>query len=75
MVARVMVELDTAEGLPFETEVTWGVKVFRKKLDYLHIPFRCFYCINMGHVKGHCPYMILVTQPTRSEVLVDSPSL
>ena len=42
-VAKVMVEQDIAKGLPAEIDVISGTKFFFQKLDYSHIPFRCFY--------------------------------
>ena len=69
-----MVELDIFEGLLTEMEVIWGVRVLRQKLDYLHIPLKYFYHRNTSHVKAHCPYLLMGSQPALSKELVASPT-
>lgn len=53
--AKVMVELDTRGGLPGEIEIAWGQKVWKQTLDYFKIPFRCYSCKQLGHVRATCP--------------------
>lgn len=53
-VAKVMVEMDMRPGLPAEVEVVWGSRVWRQRLDFYKIPFRCFACRKIGHVQANC---------------------
>lgn len=42
--AEVMIELDVSCGLLAEVDLVLDRRVFRQKIDYLHILFRCDYC-------------------------------
>jgi hypothetical protein len=53
-VARVLVELDIHDGLLESIDIEWRGYLTRKNLDYLGIPFRCTYCRQTGHLRGHC---------------------
>lgn len=53
--AKVMVEIDTKDGLPAEVFISWGSRTWNQTLDFYKIPFRCFFCHEIGHVKAVCP--------------------
>jgi hypothetical protein len=48
-VARVMVEIDIHDGLLECLDIDWRGKIYRQRLDYLGIPFRCAICKKTGH--------------------------
>ena len=73
MVASIMVELNISKGLPTKIKVIWGNRVILQKMNYLHIPFRCFYWRETGHVKARCPFLLTGAKPSRSKDLEDSP--
>lgn len=54
--AKVMVEIDLKGGLPTEVVIAWGARVWNQTLDFFMIPFRCFLCRKIGHVRASCPY-------------------
>lgn len=53
--ARVLVHLDTRDGLEEKITLQWG-KYYRSQiLDYEGVPFRCNRCHQVGHLFKDCP--------------------
>ena len=49
-----MVELDISKGLLPEIDLLYGDPVITQRLDYLHMPFRCNYSHETGHLRNSC---------------------
>lgn len=52
--ARVLVDLDTLEGLSDSFQIYWEEYILNQCLDYEGILFRCLICHDTGHVKRKC---------------------
>jgi hypothetical protein len=52
--AWVQIEVGMREGLLDEIELVWGGFSCRQKIDYWHVPFRCFGCHEVGHLQTQC---------------------
>ena len=53
-IGKIMIELDTFEGLREEIEVNWlGMKIL-KRLDYVGVPFYCSWCKSTGNLCNKC---------------------
>lgn len=52
--ARILVEMDTSEGLPETLKIIWGDKIIFQPLDYWKIPFMCLNCRGVGHLINSC---------------------
>ena len=72
--AKVMVKLNISKGLLADIEIIWGSRVFHQMLDYLHIPFRNYYCSEVGHVKAKYPFLLKEERPIRSDDEVSTSS-
>ena len=48
---KVLVELDTSEGLLEVIHIAWGDRVLMQLLDYLHVSFICHFCYSTGHLR------------------------
>eukprot|EP00253_Pinus_taeda_P032140 PITA_32140 len=53
--ARILVDLDTREGLEGKMTLRWGSYRNVQPLDYEGVPFRCNKCRQIGHVYMNCP--------------------
>jgi hypothetical protein len=53
-IGKIMVELDTFEGLPEEIEINWQVLKIHQRLDYVGVPFCCSWCKETGHLCHQC---------------------
>lgn len=53
--ARVLVHLDTREGLEEKITLKWGKYSRTQILDYEGVPFRCNRCHQVGHLFKDCP--------------------
>ena len=49
-----LVELDISKGLLPEVDLICGDYVITQDIDYLHMPFRCNYCHETGHLHNSC---------------------
>lgn len=56
--ARILVYLDTREGLEGKMTLRWGSFSNAQLLDYEGVPFRCNKCRQIGHVYKDCPLII-----------------
>ena len=56
----VMVELNILKGLPKEVEILSRDRIFKRRLDYLHIPFQYFWCKGVSHSKTKCMFLLSV---------------
>ena len=52
--AKVLAEVDITKGLIPEIDIVCGDIVIAQRLDYLHMPFRCIYCHETGHLQNNC---------------------
>ena len=52
--ALVMVGFNVSYGLPKEVNIVWGDRVYHQRLDNKNIPFRCFLCLQTGHLGWNC---------------------
>lgn len=57
-VARIMVNLDSSEGLSAELNLVYGDYSYIQILDYEGVPFRCHSCHKVGHVRRDCPLFL-----------------
>ena len=48
--ARILVEMDLRDGLFEELVIKMHGSIWRQRLDYWKIPFRCFSCREVGHL-------------------------
>lgn len=55
ILARILVHLDTREGLQEKMTLRWGNFNRSQILDYEGVPFRCNKCHQVGHVYKDCP--------------------
>jgi len=55
IMARILVDLDTREGLEGKMTLRWGSYRNVQPLDYEGVPFRCNKCRQIGHVYKDCP--------------------
>ena len=53
--ARILVHLDTCEGLEEQITLQWGRCIRVQLLDYEGVPFRCRRCHKVGHLAKNCP--------------------
>lgn len=53
--ARVLVQLDTREGLEEKITLQWGKYSRTQILDYEGVPFRCRWCHRVGHLYKEFP--------------------
>lgn len=53
--ARILVHLDTREGLEEQITLQWGRCIRVQLLDYEGVPFRCRRCHKVGHLAKDCP--------------------
>lgn len=53
-VARILVHLDTREGLVGKITLLWGNYTRVQILDYEGVPFRCWQCYKVGHLFKDC---------------------
>ena len=53
--ARIRVYMNIAEPLPEHIELEYHDSVWQQPLDYEHIPFRCRFCHEYGHLARKCP--------------------
>jgi len=53
--ARVLVFLDTREGLVENLILQYKGYTHNQKLDYEGVPFRCHHCHKIGHIYRECP--------------------
>lgn len=51
---RMLVDIDSSDGLLGELEVVWEGGSFMQQLDYWNIPFHCHRCHKVGHAKYRC---------------------
>lgn len=56
--ARILVHLDTKEGLEERMTLRWGNFSRTQNLDYEGVPFRCNRCHHVGHLFKDCPLNI-----------------
>lgn len=71
---RMLVEIDSSEGLPGEIEIVWEGGSFIQQLDYWKIVFRCHKCRGVGHAKECCkafsadpPHLAGTSEPVESQ--------
>lgn len=50
--AWVQVEVNVREGLVGSVEIVYGEKFWIQKVDYWKLPFRCFECHDIRHVRA-----------------------
>jgi len=50
--AWLQVEVNVREGLVGSVEIVYGENFWIQKLDYWKLPFRCFECHDIGHVRS-----------------------
>lgn len=55
ILARILVHLDTREGLEAKMTLRWGKFSRSQILDYEGVPFRCNRCHQAGHLFKDCP--------------------
>ena len=55
---RVLVELDVSKGLLADIDIVCGELIINQRLDYLHMPFRCNYCHDTGHLCKKCSLLL-----------------
>lgn len=48
---RMLVDINSSDGLLGELEVVWEGGSFIQQLDYWNIPFHCHRCHKVGHAK------------------------
>ena len=75
---RVLVELDVSKGLLVDIDIVCGKHIINQRLDYLHIPFRCNYCHDTGHLRRNCSLLLQgkpISQGFDQDSLPTSPSL
>lgn len=48
---RILVEVDLNEGLPEQIEIAWRGTIFKQRLDYTGVPFRCLICKGTSHLR------------------------
>jgi len=53
--ARILVHLDTREGLGEKITLQWGKFIKVQILNYEGVPFRCWRCHRVGHIFKGCP--------------------
>jgi hypothetical protein len=51
---HILVEFDLNEGLPDLIDIAWCGSVFKQRLDYAGILFRCVVCKEVGHLRHQC---------------------
>jgi hypothetical protein len=51
---KILVEMDTFEGLPEEIVIDWRGHLVQQRLDYAGIPFRCSGCKATCHLRYQC---------------------
>lgn len=55
MLARILVHLDTHDGLEEQITLQWGRCIRVQSLDYEGVPFRCRRCHKVGNLAKECP--------------------
>ena len=58
-VTSMLVEMDVSQGLPTEFIIRWGDFVFQRELNCLYVPFCCFKCQKIGHIKANYPASVV----------------
>ena len=67
--ARILVHLDTREGLVKSYVLKYRNISKSQILDYVGVPFKCRRCHEVGHLYKHCP-LILATNAAQPKTLV-----
>ena len=54
--AKILIEVDLHDGLYEGIHLELHGSLWRQRLDYWKIPFRCLRCKNAGHLVACCPF-------------------
>lgn len=71
--ARILVHMDTREGLEEKITLQWGKYSWVQILDYEEVPFRCRRCHRVGHIFKECPLMKKLEDPPRAPTTTIGP--